>query len=268
MTAEAILEWADGTVIRETAYRFREWPRPTLVRGVGDLVGEREVVVPYNDPVWKTVVEIGPLAPAVARALQQRTGEALTVTFSDTLRTPAVAPHAPVWYNHSIACDLLDARPYPVNADATQGDRWALRLQWLASAIGARQIPALDQTIVLQRVLRGPVNVYANLVTPLDPGLVVGADPAYVTRLVFTDAPDFDLQLSPGPADDLESPGPQLAAAALEGFIRFTWPIGNTFAINAVAAGDIREPFAFSAPEARALYNDDPALVEITFLPA
>ena len=142
MSGECILHWtSDDAVIRETAYRFSEHPAPELRRDIGTLVGGRRAVIGYTDPVWRCVVEIGPLTRAESAYLRQRIGQAVSVTFRDTARELKNYPYAEIWWQATMGAEMIDARPRPVNQDLSQGDRWAVSLQWHESATGAISLP-------------------------------------------------------------------------------------------------------------------------------
>ena len=142
MVAEVILHWTDDdAVIREEAYRFRDHPAPELVREIGTLVGGRRAVVGYDDPVWTSKVEIGPLLRTETALLRQRIGRALRLTFRDSGRDLADYPNAEIWWQASQTATLVDAAPKAVNADFSRGDLWAVTLQWLESTTGPIILP-------------------------------------------------------------------------------------------------------------------------------
>ena len=142
MSGECILFWAhDGAVVREAAYRFAEHPAPLVRRDIGTLVGGRRVVVGYTDPVWRCVVELGPLTRTETALLRTRIGDAVSLTFHDSARQLAAYPHAEIWWQATMAAEMLDARPRPANADISQGDIWSVSLQWHESGTGAISLP-------------------------------------------------------------------------------------------------------------------------------
>ena len=146
-TAYFQIAFADGTFVDEDAYRMARAPAPTVSRKVGTLVGGREVVAGYADPVWKFEVEVGPLTPSESAALRANVGSPVTITFHDPDRPLDRYSRKEVWQNSSFAADLLDAKPRPVGADITQGDRWRVRFQALESAfaVAAPLVPSGQQ---------------------------------------------------------------------------------------------------------------------------
>ena len=142
MSGECILHWTtDDAVVRETAYRFAEHPQPLLRRDIGTLIGGRQAVVGYTDPVWRCVVEMGPLTRTESGYLRRRIGDAVSLTFHDPARALASYPHAEIWWQATMAAEMIDAKPRPANADISQGDIWSVTLQWHESGTGAVTLP-------------------------------------------------------------------------------------------------------------------------------
>ena len=128
MAARLEIVWDDRASYTDEAYRLVS-ARPLVQRKVGKLVGGREIVAAYSDPVWTFEVEVGPVTRAEAAAFRSRIGQEATVRLRDDDRPASRFPNADAWYRAPWRGTLIAAVPKALGPDITRGDRWRLRWQ-------------------------------------------------------------------------------------------------------------------------------------------
>ena len=131
------LEWRGAPAIVTERFNVRSC-RPLLDRTIGKLVGGEDVVARYSDPVWTMELELGPVARVATARLRSHVGESgsLTVDVRDE-RPTRDYPNAEIWINATSTATLTKAAPSSLGDDITQGDVWALTLQFRESTIEA-----------------------------------------------------------------------------------------------------------------------------------
>ena len=108
--------------------------QPALSRKIGTLIGGRDVVASYGDPIWTFKCRLGPLARADGQLLRDSVGTDFSLQIQDTLARERV--DSDIWVGPLIIADMLDVKQKRFGRDITRGERFDFTAQFSQSQIG------------------------------------------------------------------------------------------------------------------------------------
>ena len=109
--------------------------QPALSRKIGTLIGGRQVVAPYGDPIWTFRCRVGPLTRVDGQLLRDSVGSNFFLRIEDTqVRT---RPDSDIWVGPNILAEMLDVKQKRLGADILRGERFDFTAQFAQSQIGA-----------------------------------------------------------------------------------------------------------------------------------